>query len=194
MARKPRIKTELKKHARKLFYVQGYPNTGISQIIESAGTNKATFYYNYRSKEQLGREYLHEYSDYLLIRLARQMKRSASPEDFIRRWVTLVKKDVTLHDDTFNGCPLGNFINQIDIRGTEFAPFIGELVKNWEAQLSRFFAEMQASDRFPKDLDPTAAAARCLAIYHGCMVLWKATRELNYIEQAEEMMIRCVAR
>ena len=52
MAKKPRVRNELKKQARKLFYVQGYPSTGISQIIDAARTNKATFYYNYKSKNR----------------------------------------------------------------------------------------------------------------------------------------------
>ncbi|MEQ9366292.1 MAG: TetR/AcrR family transcriptional regulator, partial [Leptospirales bacterium] len=87
MAKKPRVRTELKKQARKLFYMQGYPSTGISQIIDAAGTNKATFYYNYKSKEQLGQEYLTEYSAYLLTRLVRMMKHSETPAEFVHKWI-----------------------------------------------------------------------------------------------------------
>lgn len=46
--------------ANDLFYRQGYHQTGINQIIEESGVAKATFYSNFKSKEDLGVEYLRE--------------------------------------------------------------------------------------------------------------------------------------
>ena len=46
--------------ANDLFYRQGYHQTGINQIIEESGVAKATFYSNFKSKEELGVEYLRE--------------------------------------------------------------------------------------------------------------------------------------
>lgn len=192
MAKKPRVRTELKKQARKLFYMQGYPSTGISQIIEAAGTNKATFYYNYKSKEQLGQEYLTEYSSYLLTRLVRMMKHSDTPAEFVHKWVRLVKKDISLHETRFNGCPIGNFISQVDVRNNAFAPTLGELVTEWEDRLADFLGEMQHQSSLPATIDARGAAARMLSIYHGSMLMWKATRDMSYIEHAEASMLACL--
>ena len=46
--------------ANELFYRQGYHQTGINQIIEESGVAKATFYSNFKSKEELCVEYLRE--------------------------------------------------------------------------------------------------------------------------------------
>lgn len=54
-----------------LFYRQGYFQTGINQIIEEAGVAKATFYNNFRSKEELCTEYLRE-RDKVEIELTRE--------------------------------------------------------------------------------------------------------------------------
>jgi AcrR family transcriptional regulator len=192
MTRKPRVRTELKKQARKLFYVQGYPSTGISQIIDAAGTNKATFYYNYKSKEQLGQEYLTEYSSYLLNRLVRMMKHSRTPAEFVHRWVRLVKKDISLHEASFNGCPIGNFISQVDVRDDAFAPVLGELVTEWEDRLADFLSDMQREKSLATNVDIREAAARMLSIYHGSMLMWKATRDMRYIERSEQSMLACL--
>ncbi len=46
--------------ASRLFYRQGYSNTGINQIIEEAGICKATLYQHFRSKEDLLMAYFNE--------------------------------------------------------------------------------------------------------------------------------------
>jgi len=46
--------------ASRLFYKQGYSNTGINQIIEEAGIAKSTLYQLFRSKEDLLLVYLEE--------------------------------------------------------------------------------------------------------------------------------------
>jgi AcrR family transcriptional regulator len=44
--------------ATRLFYQQGYNNTGINQILEEAQVAKASLYLHFGSKEVLGEEYL----------------------------------------------------------------------------------------------------------------------------------------
>jgi AcrR family transcriptional regulator len=46
--------------ASRLFYRQGYSNTGINQIIEEAGVAKSTLYQQFRSKEDILLVYLEE--------------------------------------------------------------------------------------------------------------------------------------
>ena len=46
--------------AARLFYKQGYSNTGINQIIEEAGVAKSTLYQRFRSKEDLLLAYLEQ--------------------------------------------------------------------------------------------------------------------------------------
>lgn len=44
--------------ASRLFYTQGYNNTGINQVLEESGIVKSTMYQNFRSKEDLLLVYL----------------------------------------------------------------------------------------------------------------------------------------
>lgn len=44
--------------ASRLFYLQGFGATGIKQIIDEAGVAKGTFYTHFKSKEELGVEWL----------------------------------------------------------------------------------------------------------------------------------------
>jgi AcrR family transcriptional regulator len=57
-ASSPSKRDEIVEIASLLFYRQGYGATGIKQIIEKAGIAKGTFYSHFKSKEDLGVEWL----------------------------------------------------------------------------------------------------------------------------------------
>ncbi|HEY8931379.1 MAG TPA: TetR/AcrR family transcriptional regulator [Mucilaginibacter sp.] len=58
--RKNAIRQRIVDTASRLFYRQGYGNTGINQIIEESGVVKSSMYATFRSKEDILMEYLVE--------------------------------------------------------------------------------------------------------------------------------------
>ncbi|MBK1880411.1 TetR/AcrR family transcriptional regulator [Pelagicoccus mobilis] len=58
MTEKTNRKCQIIEVASKLFFEQGYHATGIKQIIEAADIAKGTFYSHFKSKEELGLEWL----------------------------------------------------------------------------------------------------------------------------------------
>lgn len=56
--RKNAIRQTIVDTASRLFYKQGYGNTGINQIIEESGVVKSSLYASFRSKEDILMEYL----------------------------------------------------------------------------------------------------------------------------------------
>lgn len=64
----------------RLFYTQGYAQTGINQLIEDSGVAKRTFYHHFTSKEELGAAYTDFASSQWLagLRACVQGRRSAS--------------------------------------------------------------------------------------------------------------------
>jgi AcrR family transcriptional regulator len=56
--RKNAIRQKIVDTAGRLFYTQGYVNTGINQILEEAGVVKSSLYASFRSKEEILMEYL----------------------------------------------------------------------------------------------------------------------------------------
>jgi AcrR family transcriptional regulator len=58
--KRPSARDSIVNTASRLFYKQGYSNTGINQIIEEAGIAKSTLYQLFKSKEDLLLVYLEE--------------------------------------------------------------------------------------------------------------------------------------
>ena len=97
--------------ASELFYKQGYHQTGINQIIAESGVAKATFYSHFKSKEDLGVEYLRE-RDRQDTEAVKAM--IDGMDDPYERYMSLVKglKNHMIETD-FRGCAFGNMAVEI---------------------------------------------------------------------------------
>lgn len=97
--------------ASELFFKQGYHQTGINQIIAESGVAKATFYSHFKSKEELGVEYLRE-RDRLDTEAVKAMVDGI--DDPYEKYMSLVKglKNHIVETD-FRGCAFGNMAVEI---------------------------------------------------------------------------------
>lgn len=94
-----------------LFYRQGYHQTGINQIIEESDVAKATFYSNFKSKEELCLEYLRERGR-IDTNATKDMIREI--EDPYEKYMSLIKglKNYMI-ETAFRGCAFGNIAVEI---------------------------------------------------------------------------------
>lgn len=99
------------KTASELFFKQGYHQTGINQIITESGVAKATFYSHFKSKEELGVEYLRERDRLDTEAVKAMVDGLRSPYE---RYMALVNglKDYMIETD-FRGCAFGNMAVEI---------------------------------------------------------------------------------
>ncbi len=137
MVRLP-VRNRLIETASKLFYEQGYNRTGINEILEKSGVAKASMYQHFRSKEEIGVEYLKymekEMMDDLNEFLGERKKgrdRVLGIFDFVHHFY---------NTDTFRGCWCQNTMSEIPkgdkVMGSEireqkdrFRAYLGNLVE-----------------------------------------------------------------
>jgi AcrR family transcriptional regulator len=99
------------KTATDLFYRQGYHQTGINQIIEESGVAKATFYGNFKSKEDLCIAYLRELDRADTDAIKNMLDTINDPRE---RYMAIIKgvKDY-IEETDFRGCAFGNIAVEI---------------------------------------------------------------------------------
>ncbi|UII33985.1 TetR/AcrR family transcriptional regulator [Fulvivirga ulvae] len=73
-----KVRDKLIYTAARLFHQQGYNSTGINQIIDEAGIAKGSFYYNFKSKEELCIAYLEFRHEHWFTKLKQYVKKHAS--------------------------------------------------------------------------------------------------------------------
>lgn len=128
--------------ALRLFHEQGYNTTGINQIISEAGVAKASLYLHFKSKEDLGLEYLKARQQIWFEQLLaftdeskKEKKKILSAFDFL---IHINEKE------NFRGCSFQNMLSEIQSDESELLAVIQE----YKQQLRTFFADIMEN---PKD-------------------------------------------
>jgi AcrR family transcriptional regulator len=105
------VRDQIMDTASRLFYDQGYNNTGINQIIEEAGIAKASLYQHFKSKEDLLTEYLELAGIRMYDRMLTASEKQTAPADKI----SAIFDELALMTQRkgYNGCRFLNIIAEV---------------------------------------------------------------------------------
>lgn len=82
----------------KLFEKKGFSSTSIQDIVDKIGVTKGTFYYYFKTKEQLLMDIHYNYITYLLERQKRIFEnKSLSPKEKLIKYIHLINNDIVEH-------------------------------------------------------------------------------------------------
>lgn len=170
------------KTANDLFYNQGYHQTGINQIIDESGVAKATFYNNFKSKEELCVEYLRE-RDRVETDTTKDMINGI--KDPYEKYMAIIKGIMEYMKDTdFRGCAFGNIAVEI----TEPSHPIRKEVKHHEDRfrsiLKDVIQDLKNSSPKYKHLDVDELVDTYHLIVEGAIVASKNYNDTWPIERA----------
>jgi len=122
--------------ASRLFYEQGFLNTGVNQVIDEAGVAKASFYDHFDSKEDLAVAYLEVRHNEWMTRLEEAVREYDDPEErllapfeFLERWVG---------ETSFRGCAFLNMVSEFP----EADHPVRERARNHKAILRKTFRDL----------------------------------------------------
>jgi len=97
--------------ASELFYQQGYRATGINEVIEKSGVAKATFYNNFRTKEELALAYLKKLREGEIVYIKQAISAANGPRE---RFLAVLRcQGPWLEGTRFRGCPFINMASEI---------------------------------------------------------------------------------
>ncbi len=96
--------------ASRLFYEQGYYQTGVNQIIDEAAVAKATFYSNFSTKQELGLAWLEQCSATFVSEVEPILRSQQAPLEKIRLFFDRAK---TGYHPRYRGSPFLNVASDI---------------------------------------------------------------------------------
>lgn len=177
-ASKIKLKERVITVAGNLFYEQGFQATGINQIIESAGISKAGLYLNYKSKDDILRDYLSESS----------MEWFAALDDFISTQIEKQNKIVSLFEFRKSKTLASNYKGCAFIRIAYELPELSEqsfqIVQRHSLAIKDFIkSELIASHKHTEsEIDDLAD--HLYNLYEGCGIQTTLLRSIQPINSA----------
>ncbi|TGN16924.1 TetR/AcrR family transcriptional regulator [Leptospira idonii] len=165
----PNTKEKLLQEALDLFYKQGYPNTGINQLLENSGVFRKSFYLHFSGKEELGIEYLKVQDKEYIGYMRNMMRRYPDANDFIPAWCRILIRK--MKNKEFVGCPFANFTLQTLGQSKPFEDTVKEIMQRWKKEISVYFEKASYSGKSWKSKNPDELALKFLACYQGWVQL-----------------------
>jgi len=176
----PGAKERILQTAVRLFRRQGYPATGINQIIDESRTAKASFYQYFPSKDDLGRSFLDQYGSDQLQFLKNLTDRYEDPGQFIKAWLGILKREI--RGGNFYGCMLANLRAQMPDSSGPISRDLKSLTGRTLDLLEDYFKKLKEKGRLPRTLDPAGASRRVFSVYEGVLQTWHLTGDASALD------------
>ena len=169
--------------ATRLFLSQGYNQTGINQIIDEAGVAKASLYYHFPSKEDLGVAYLRMRSE----------KWRAGRDGFVQNSKDAREKLINvfeyrkewLEQSDYAGCSYTRILTELPQQGTKLNK---QAVANKEEQ-RLYFQELVGQLDFIPDDKKNDVASTVFLLFDGGTLQCQVYRNLQPMENARKAVI-----
>ena len=167
--------------AAELFWENGYSATGINEILKQTGLPKGSFYFYFKSKDNLAvavTEYYHK----ILLDYFQNSSVGKTWEDFINEIFDYLSGRITEH--AFAGCPYA-------VMGMENAlskPEITTVFMDGMEEFEEIFYNVLLYSGMPQDHARTLAR-RLLSVYQGELLLGRISGDVSYLENARTTTI-----
>jgi AcrR family transcriptional regulator len=152
-----------------MFYLNGYNNTSIPDIMKKTNLTKGAFYHHFKNKLEIGKKVI---EDILSIRIFNgfikplKENKSKSVSDllvyvFTERIANFTEKEKAL------GCPANNMINEIGCSVHDFREPLRKLMDGWKDALINVIDLGKKNNEIKKEVDSNAAATYLICSFEG---------------------------
>ncbi len=159
-----------------IMHLKGFNNTGIQEILDTAGVPKGSFYNFFKSKEDFGLQIIDYFVEFF-IQTANKFfgDKSQPPLKRIRllfKWFMNFFKstDYTL------GCPLGNFAQEMSDINPAFRKKLKTSLDMIANQFFMVLQEAQESGHLSRTIDVKETAYFIVSSWEGALMLMKVVK------------------
>lgn len=161
----PTTRDNLVNAAMRLFYEQGYANTGIATILREAGVNSGSLYHFFPGKEALLQAVLEKYQQ-MLHPIVLGPVEGSTPDPIERVFGLLAWYRGNMEQTLCRmGCPIGNLALEVSDHLPELKHLIHANFEGWTDGVKRWLDD--AADRLPAEIDRKELAQMVLNTMEG---------------------------
>jgi TetR/AcrR family transcriptional regulator, transcriptional repressor for nem operon len=160
-----------------LFWLQGYASTGVAEILSRANVRSGTFYYFFKTKENLLLAVLERYIETLdLVVTGPVFAQIADPILRIFGILEFYRHNLIRTGCTY-GCPIGRLALEIPEQQTEVHKLLADNFDGWTAAIEGCLRDAQ--EQLPASLDLKELSQFVLTVMEGGVMQARAHRSLE---------------
>jgi len=165
-----------------LINLRGFNNTSVDAVLQASGVKKGSFYYYFKSKEDLGyaiiENHLRRFSDHVLGKAFSSKKNALMElEDFLDIILELHRQR-----NCSGGCLMGNMAMEMSDIHEGFRTRFQEVFEGWRIRVAGVLQNAKISGQFNDQMDSTRLAQFVIAGVEGGILLSKVKKDIKVLE------------
>ena len=165
-----------------LINLRGFNNTSVDAVLQASGVKKGSFYYYFKSKEDLGyaiiESHLRRFSDHVLGKAFSGTKDALMElEDFLDIILELHRQR-----NCSGGCLMGNMAMEMSDIHEGFRRKFQEVFEDWRIRVAGVLQKAKNSGQFNDHMDSTRLAQFVIAGVEGGILLSKVKKDIKVLE------------
>jgi TetR/AcrR family transcriptional regulator, transcriptional repressor for nem operon len=181
-------KTRILEHAGRLVRLKGFNHTGIQEILESAGVPKGSFYFYFRSKDDLGLALINYYAE-LIAQKANSLfdnAEGAALEKLLQFFQGM--RELFEQDEWRSGCPIGNLSQEMSLLNESFRSNLQRVFSAIQRKVRDYIVHGQAQGDIDPRLDPNDLAQFIVDSWEGALLRMKVEQSTQPLLIFEKMI------
>jgi TetR/AcrR family transcriptional repressor of nem operon len=179
---KSEIKELILQEGAKIIHLKGFHNTGINEILESAGVPKGSFYFYFKNKEDFGLQLI----DYLSPHFSSQaQKHLQSPETlYLKKMSSFFDKFQSYYEEQSckMGCPIGNLALEMGDLNENFRKKLDEVMESMKRSVFEFLKGAQDNKEISSDFDIMEVSDFILNSWEGALLRMKIRGDISPLQ------------
>lgn len=173
--------------AEALILQYGFKATAVDRVIERAGVTKGTFFYHFRTKDELARALVQRFAEndgaLLTDNLARAEAAYEDPLDQALHFIRLFEDMLGKLDEPYPGCLFASYISEAGLFEDDTIQVARDAFMLWRKRLGEKFR--QAAARYPTryEIDPESLADAILVVFEGAFLLSKTYLDAGLVAE-----------
>lgn len=171
---KESTKNKILEHAGKMIRMKGFNNTGIQEILDSAGVPKGSFYFYFKSKEDLGLALIDHFEQSVgQLGESLLVNASGSPLERLRGYFEAMRLFFE-QDGWKGGCPIGNLTQEMGPLNEAFRTKLRAVFRLMQSGIRDCLEQAKAANELDSHVDVDETSEFILDSWEGAIVRMKA--------------------
>lgn len=187
-------KKRILEHAGRMIHKKGFNNTGIQEVLESAGVPKGSFYFYFKSKEDLGLAIIDHFAE-SVAQLGESLLVNApgSPLERLRGYFSTMREFFE-HEDWRSGCPIGNLTQEMGTLNEGFRAKLQSVFKRMQSDIRNCIEQAKLQHEIGGEVDLDETAEFILDSWEGAILRMKAEGHVGPLIIFEKVVFESVLR